>query len=90
MENLQLLEIKHLGATNTKGTRIKIIDHRYNNYIVLSKDYKYSLHFDQVAGIIKRKDLIEGISYSEKLDTYFVILNSDNNTNTFLTLKELF
>ena len=40
MKNLQMLEIKYLSATNTKGARIKIIDTRFKASITLSRDYE--------------------------------------------------
>ena len=40
MTNLQMLEVRYLGATNTKGARIKIIDTRFKASITLSRDYE--------------------------------------------------
>ena len=40
MKNLQMLEIKYLAATNTKGARIKIIDTRFKASVTLSRDYE--------------------------------------------------
>ena len=39
MKNLQMLEIKYIGATNTKGARIKIIDTRFKASVTVSRDY---------------------------------------------------
>ena len=40
MKNLQMIEIKYLGATNTKGARIKIIDTRFKASVTVSRDYE--------------------------------------------------
>ncbi len=46
MKNYQGLEIKYLGATNNRGSRIKIIDLRFKNCsITLSKNY--SLNYNE-------------------------------------------
>ena len=39
MKNLQLIEVKHLGATNNRGARIKITDTRFKVSITLARDY---------------------------------------------------
>ena len=39
MTNLQLIEIKYLGATNTRGDRIKLIDTRFKVSVILNRDY---------------------------------------------------
>ena len=88
MNNLQMIEISHMAATNTKGTRIKVLNHRDNKSKVFSKNYEYRLHIDQILDYISNKDLIVGVSYSEKKGTYTIVLNSLNNS--FLTLDELF
>lgn len=87
MENLQMIEISHIAATDTKGTRIKVLNHRLNESKIFSKDYKYSLHIDQIIDKIKNKDLILGVSYSDKTKNYMIILKSLNNS--FLNLNEL-
>ena len=88
MNNLQMIEISHMAATNTKGTRIKVLNHRDNTSKVFSKNYEYSLHIDQILDYISNKDLIVGVSYSEKKGTYTIVLDALNNS--FLTLDELF
>ena len=88
MNNLQMIEISHMAATNTKGTRIKVLNHRDNKSKVFSKNYEYSLHVDQILDYISNKDLIVGVSYSEKKGTYMIVMNALNNS--FLTLDELF
>ena len=83
-----MIEISHMAATNTKGTRIKVLNHRDNTSKVFSKNYEYSLHVDQILDYISNKDLIVGVSCSEKKGTYTIVLDALNNS--FLTLDELF
>ena len=54
MKNLQMLEIKYLGATNTKGARIKIIDTRFKASITLSRDYEGDMEDQALKYLISR------------------------------------
>ena len=40
MQNLQMIEIKYLAPTNTKGARIKLIDTRFKVSETLNYDYE--------------------------------------------------
>jgi len=40
--NTRILNVKYLGPTNTKGSRIKIIDHHFNQSVTISYNYEYS------------------------------------------------
>ena len=40
--NTRVLNVKYLGPTNHKGSRIKIIDRRFNQSITIPYDYQYS------------------------------------------------
>ena len=41
MNHLHLIKVKFLGATNTKGERVKITSTRHNNSKIISYDYKF-------------------------------------------------
>ena len=47
MENVHLIEVKYLGATNTQGSRVKITSKRFNQ----SKTIPYNHSFDSIADI---------------------------------------
>ena len=39
MKNLQIIEIRYLAPTNTRGARIKLLDTRFKLSVTLSRDY---------------------------------------------------
>ena len=43
VHHYRIFEIKYLGATDTKGSRLKIVDTRHNQAKTLSKDYSFNL-----------------------------------------------
>ena len=47
MKHLHLIKVKYLGATDTKGARIKITSTRHNQSKYLSKDYEFNSRFEQ-------------------------------------------
>ncbi len=66
---MQLLKVKYLGATNTKGNRIKIINVKTNESKTLSKDY--SINYEQqirkyVSEVFKSEVL-------QKIEDYYII-----------------
>ena len=40
MQNLQMVEVKYLGATNIRGDRVKLIDTRFNVSITMARNYE--------------------------------------------------
>ena len=42
MNHLHLIKVKFLGATNTKGERVKITSTRHNQSKVISYDYQFN------------------------------------------------
>jgi len=41
IKNFRIFEIKYFGATNTKGSRIKIIDKRFNKSKFVYRSYEH-------------------------------------------------
>ena len=39
LTNFHAIQVKYLGATNTKGNRIKLISSRFDESITLERDY---------------------------------------------------
>ncbi len=42
MENLRAFEVKYLGPTNSRGSRVKIEDLRFNKSKTISYDYQFN------------------------------------------------
>jgi hypothetical protein len=85
MNRLRSFAIKLLPATNTKGTRIKIIDTFFNGRtkdlttaVVLSYDYQYNHLLDQAIDHLKKVCKINIISYSYNTkDNVYTLLTKD-------------
>lgn len=53
MINLHVLKIKYLGATNTKGSRVKITSERFKQSIIIPYDYQYNSILDMASDHLK-------------------------------------
>lgn len=87
MRNLQIIEVKYLGATDTKGSRVKLINDRFKESKLINYDYKFNNILDIALDVITKKELIVGYNYNEKRCVYNIILEAENNS--FQTLKQL-
>ncbi len=55
LKNLQSMKIKFMSATNTRGSRVKIIDERFEESITLSYDYEYNNSIDLAIDYLESK-----------------------------------
>ena len=74
MKNLQMIEIKYLSSTNTKGARIKLIDTRFNVSITLARDYNVDATKQAIRFLEERGFNVIAKSYNEikKIDYLFI------------------
>lgn len=78
MENKRGFEIKYLGATDTKGSRVKIKDLRNKVSKIISYDYSYNNIYDMAEAWLNGHCItIEGCIETDK----GYILTSDNFTD---------
>lgn len=87
MKNLQILEVKYLGATDTKGSRVKISNNRFKESILVSYDYECNDSLEVALKQITKKHLVLGYNWDEKRNVYNIILEAEKND--FQTLKQL-
>ena len=88
MDRLRSFSIKLLPATNTKGTRIKILDMFFKGRtkdkttaVVLSYNYKYNHVLDQALDHLKKVCDINIVSYSfNTKDNSYILLTKDFET----------
>tara|TARA_Y100001937_G_C6934270_1_gene247421 strand:+ start:41 stop:325 length:285 start_codon:yes stop_codon:yes gene_type:complete len=88
MDRLRSFSIKLLPATNTKGTRIKIIDTFFQGRtkdkttaVILSYNYKYNHLLDQALDHLKKVCDINIVSYSYNTkDNAYILLTKDFET----------
>ena len=55
MKHTQAILIKYLGATNTKGSRIKLTDKRFNTSIIVNMDYESQNILTQAKDFLETK-----------------------------------
>lgn len=70
---VHLIEIKYLGATTTKGSRVKFTSLRFKDSVTISYDYKYNQINEMFEAWLKAKDNdlgIVSVGYNEKNSTY--------------------
>ena len=78
MNNLRAFKIKHIGATDTKGSRISIKDLRFNKSIIIQKDYKYNNTYSQAYDFLKDKGII--CLYLSEVDNAYIITTDNFKT----------
>ena len=85
MKSYHLIEVKYLGATNTRGSKAKITSLRFpNDSITVSLDYQYNNIRDQAIDLLNSFGFkINGSGYDEKKGVYILC------SETFEPIKEL-
>ena len=85
MKNLQMIEIKYLAPTNTKGARIKLIDTRFEVSEILNYDYEIGDLINQAVKHLSNKgfDVIFK-SYDELNEKYYVFIDNFEPINQIL------
>jgi hypothetical protein len=80
MENLHTLEVTYLGATNSRGSRVKIFSPRFDQSVVIPFDYEFNDIAEIAAAYLLDKGF-EIIGRSQFKNGYFLI------SRTFEPLK---
>ena len=57
MKNLRMFEIKYLGPTNSRGSRLKITDTRFGKSVTLSKHYAFDDILSQAIVFLEEKGI---------------------------------
>lgn len=79
MKNLHALQITYLGATNTKGSRVKINSYRFNKNVIISYNYEFN-NIYEIAKDYLEKNGFEIVGLSEFKNSYIL------TSTTFKTL----
>ena len=73
LNHLRAFKVKYLGATNTRGERIKIIDLRHKKTIIISWDYHYDNIRDLVIDYLLSKNIkINSFIWDEINSCYYL------------------
>ena len=89
MQNLQMIEIKYLSPTNTKGARVKLIDTRFKVSEILSYDYEIGGIVKQAIQHLKNKGFnVIFKSYDELNKKQYIFLDNFEGINqTLISIK---
>jgi hypothetical protein len=86
MKHFHLIEAKYLGATNSRGSKVKLTSLRFpNDSFTVSWDYEYSSNLlDQAQVSLNNIGIkVSGYGYDEKKGTYILA------TETFEPIKQM-
>lgn len=81
MKNYHVLKVSYLGATNSRGSRVKISSERFQQYVIVSYSYKFNNTADIAEDWLKYNNF-EIIGCAEGIDCYYII------SSTFEPLKK--
>ena len=89
MQNLQMIEIKYLSPTDTKGARVKLIDTRFKVNKTLSYDYEIGDITEQSVQYLKNKGFnVIFKSYDELNNKQYIFLDNFEGINqTLISVK---
>ncbi len=74
MKNLRMFEVKYIGATVSRGSRLKITDTRFGTSITLSKSYNFDDVKDQAIDYLKSKGIeVSCRTWNEKSGTDYLM-----------------
>ena len=79
LKNYHIFTIKYLGATNTKGSRVKITSERFKQSVIISYNYTFNSTTDMAQDYLKAKGhAIIGQGEGPKCD--YLIAKAINNS----------
>ncbi len=74
MKNLRMFEVKYIGPSSVRGSRIKIRDTRHEKSVTLSYDYEKNGRMDQAADFLASKGIpITGHAWDEKTGLTYLL-----------------
>ncbi len=75
MTNFHIFKISYIGATNNKGSRIKIHSERFKKSRIISYNYQFNNTLDGALDYLTKKGF-EIVGQAEGKDCYYVISNT--------------
>jgi len=80
MENFHIIKVKYLGATESRGSRVKLESERFKQYILTDYDYNFANTYEIAENWLKANGF-DLLGKAEGKDCYYII------STTFKTLK---
>ena len=86
--NTRIIRVDFLGATNHRGSRVKLTEDRYNkkDTIILSYDYKIGGALEQAVLYLKGLGL-NILGYGSNKDSYFIFSDSWQYDKEFININ---
>lgn len=85
MQGLQMLDISYISPTNSRGTRIKIYDMRFDETIIIPYDYSHNQVLDGAIAWLKKNTFLKPYGYGTTKHNYFIVIKPTDHT--FESLK---
>lgn len=74
MQKFTAIQVKTLSATNTRGTRVKLVQDKKN--VILPFDYRFNTSMDVAINYLKEKN-IDIIQFIHMKNNDIILINSD-------------
>ena len=82
--NYHAIRVSYLGATNSRGSRMKLTSLRFNDSVTLSYDYSFNQGRDQAINFLQVNGFeVVGSCYDEKKQDSIIICKS------FMSLRDI-
>ena len=82
MQNLQMVEVKYLGATNIRADRVKLIDTRFNVSITMDRNYEDTADEQAIKYLQNQGFNIVATTCVEKRNQTFLLVDNFEPINT--------
>ena len=84
LQSFQMLDISVIPASNTKGTRVKIHDLRFNEKIIIPYDYRFNQILDVALDYLKKNTTLKPYGFGTTKDNYFIVIKPTDHSYTSL------
>jgi hypothetical protein len=78
LQNFHLVEVRYLGATNTRGSRVKMISSRFSTSVTTSYNYEFNNARDIAIDYLKRQGH-NVVGSGEVKDNYVIVIAATDN-----------
>lgn len=85
LQALQQIDVKYFGPTNSRGSRVKMTDLRFDESVTIPWDYAHNTALDvALAYLIKEKGVKSIYGYGLTKEHYFIVIKPADGKFTSL------
>lgn len=84
LQSLQMLDVKFISPSHTKGARVKITDLRFDESVTIPYNYEFNQALDVALDYINTKTTLKPYGYGTTKDNYFIVIKPVDHTYTRL------